>query len=95
MAYDNDFFFCTQTGFFCPSTATSDSNAKVYSLTGTVDFALTQQLIVKTELRWDTTKDSSKYFPGVTSGDSVYTGSNGNFTKGHQILGGVEMTYKF
>ncbi len=90
-AQDNDGFFCSQTGFFC-STSTNVPSANVFSLTGTLDYALTQQLTVKTEVRWDKVFDHNDF--GGT-GSYITNNGSGSFGRSDQILGGVEMTYKF
>jgi Putative beta-barrel porin-2, OmpL-like. bbp2 len=109
---DHNSFFCIQTGFFCtvvPTTAGGfvqvspafpggfpNDNAKIYEFTGTVDYALTQQLITKLEVRWDALSNIN----GVSTHGSFPVGyinnqSNGLFNFNHQLVAGAEILYKF
>ena len=108
---DHNSFFCNQTGFFCTVVPTAggfmpvsavatapwpNDNVKVYEFTGTVDYALTQQLITKLEIRWDALSNIN----GVSTHGAFPVGyvnneSNGLFNFNHQLVAGAEILYKF
>jgi hypothetical protein len=80
---DDDGFvgWVNPTGFLNPR------NASIYSLTGTVDYALTSNLMVRGEIRYDNiTKDNSN--------DNEFFDKGGDL-RPDQTTAGVEIVYEF
>jgi len=109
---DHSSFFCVQDGFFCTVVPTApgvftqvsaaaplgfpNDNAKVYEFTGTFDYAITDHLTSKVELRWDALSN----IDGVSTHGSFPVGyinnkPNGLFNYNHQLVAGAEILYKF
>lgn len=66
-----------------------DVPLELFTVTGTVDHKLANNLTVRGEVRWDSAEDS-----GVP-GDTLFIGDNGLLTEDDQLLGGVEIIYNF
>ncbi len=66
-----------------------ETECQIQSVTGTVDFKLTEALTVKGEVRFD-----KSYLKGVSS-DTVFTDSDGPGQGGEQLLVGFEAIYQF
>jgi len=74
-------------GWLNPDGGLNPSNSSIYSLTGTVDYALTSNLMVRGEVRYDNiTKDF---------GDDEFFGKGGDSLKPDQATAGVELVYEF
>ena len=68
-------------------------NGEVWSGTGTVDYSLTDQLLLRAEVRYDTVHQTGLR-PFI--GDTTATGtSTAVFDEGNQITGAVEVIYSF
>jgi TolA-binding protein len=70
-------------------------NLHLFALTGTFDYALTENLIVKLEARYDVgTSDDipDDFFVG---GTGSFSDSDDQFTNNDQVLGLIQMMYKF
>ena len=66
----------------------------MFSLTGTFDYALTDNLTVKAEARYDWTQDNESpddFF--TTARPNVYY--YGDYTRDYQVMGLIEMLYRF
>ena len=85
--------------FFCPNTVpprltSGTQDGQIMALTGTLDHALTDNLTVRVEGRydWAGSQDSPDDF--FTASD-IETGSDAYFTRRDQFLGIVQMLYSF
>jgi len=70
-------------------------NLHMFALTGTFDYALTENLVVKLEARYDVgTSDDipDDFFVG---GTGSFSDSDDQFTNNDQVLGLIQMMYKF
>jgi hypothetical protein len=83
---EDSFFTGLATGSFLPPGNETD----LWSLTGTVDFALTEQLKLRGEVRYDTAE-----LDGGFDDDEVFVGDDGDFDEDDQITAGVEVVYTF
>jgi len=75
--------------------AAGSPNIHFWALTGTVDHALTENLILKVEARYDIgtiNNVSDDFFMG---GTGSFSDSDDAFTQNDQVLGLVQMMYKF
>jgi hypothetical protein len=82
---DQDSFFTRlgTSGFASPGDAT-----KLFSVTSTVDYSLTEKLLVRGELRYDVANVEG-------SSDDVYKGDEADELEDDQMVAGVEVVYKF
>jgi hypothetical protein len=69
-------------------------DADISGITGTFDWTITEGLVAKAEVRWD-----SVVINGAAN-NTVFAGNNGptsdvNFNRSDQLVGGVELTYQF
>ncbi len=67
----------------------SSEELTLYGITGTVDYALTSDLMVKAELRYDSSDSSDTFF------ENAFIGEEGLFTEDDQFIGAVEVLYTF
>ena len=67
----------------------SSEELTLYGITGTVDYALTSDLLVKAELRYDSSSSSDTFF------EDVFIGDDGLFSEDDQFIGAVEVLYTF
>jgi hypothetical protein len=68
----------------------------IWSLTGTVDYELAENLTTKFELRWDHANYSSGSVNEFANSRSNVSGELGDaFTKANQFVGGIEVVYPF
>ena len=75
-------------------------NHRVWALTGTVDYELTDNLVMKVEARYDRVScyDAASACDVFISDEGATTGIEGNdaaYDRNDQWLGGVELTYSF
>ncbi|MEN8184945.1 MAG: outer membrane beta-barrel protein [Myxococcota bacterium] len=98
---DQDSFF---TGLAVPgafttagSLAPAGDSTKLYSLTGTVDYSLTEQLVVRGEVRYDLADidTGNSGLPAGYSRDEVFIGSKAGKLEDDQLTAGVEVIYNF
>jgi hypothetical protein len=85
---DKDSFF---TGLGFPGAVTPAgylSETQLWSLTGTVDYALTDQLKVRTELRYDLARSDD-------GEEDVFIGDDAEDPQDDQLVAGVEVIYSF
>ena len=68
-----------------------DVPLQLFTVTGTVDHKLANNLTVRGELRWDSIDDGGNG-PGA---DNLFIDESGNFTQDDQLVGGVEVIYNF
>ena len=97
---NHPFLFCPAGGcaagdigpIFAP--AGDDPNAQIMSMTGTFDYALTDNLMVRAEGRYDWASADSSPDNFFTS-SQVGPGDDDFFTRRDQVLGMVQMLYSF
>ncbi|NNL86510.1 MAG: outer membrane beta-barrel protein [Myxococcales bacterium] len=67
----------------------SSEELTLYGITGTVDYALTEDLLVRAELRYDSSDSSDTLF------EDAFTNEEGLFREDDQFIGAVEVIYTF
>lgn len=76
------------------SRAVPDPNLRLWGLTGTLDYALTAQLKVRGELRYDNVRSSDAAFQNAFL-DSRSSGMSPRATEDDQVVGLIEAIYSF
>lgn len=80
--------------------AVADADVRIWGVTGTLDYALTNALKLRTELRWDVANQSDSSFRKVFLDSPNPATSRGTFGGGipveeDQLTAGVEVVYSF
>jgi hypothetical protein len=68
---------------------------KVYGLTGTVDHSLTDNLVVKAEVRWDQTDRASFFHKDGTTTPAFWQPAGANGAEKNQVVGVAQIIYEF
>ena len=82
-------------GTTAPFQTLSPTDVEIFSVTGTLDHLLTDQLMVRAEVRWDTISKDSGVSDGEFFHGSLNPGESNFGLKGDQVVLGAEVVYNF
>lgn len=65
------------------------TGTNIWGITGTLDWTVYESLVAKAEVRYDAVTINGG------NSNSVFINKNGNFVKSEQVVGGLELSYRF
>ena len=79
----------------CGGPAVAGCDLEMFGITTTLDYALTDDLVVKAEFRWDDVLDHSRSDSQFLKGSATADTIDADYTHSDNFLTGIELTYQF